>query len=220
MLRLELGPCSAEPPALSLPPPKWIWQSRGGARAWQQPGEGGKEGGRQLGVVGRTFLPLSLANPNPRLQAALQSPGLLRHRARIQPAVGGRKGSLSLARAGGTGRGGRPGRGSGVRTRRAPCTTQREAQLRSPLESQTAELGEPWRPNPSTPTNRWRPGCQRDAETQSGHSSKPVHSSSSPHLLGPPLSCRLTCHYRKKNTRTQQSSSRSPALVPAGTEHP
>lgn len=95
MLRLELGPCSAEPPALSLPPPKWIWQSRGGARAWQQPGEGGKEGGRQLGVVGRTFLPLSLANPNPRLQAALQSPGLLRHRA--HSACSGRKERLPLS---------------------------------------------------------------------------------------------------------------------------
>lgn len=44
-LRLELGPRSAEPPALSLPPPKWIWQSRGGARAWQQPGEGGRQAG-------------------------------------------------------------------------------------------------------------------------------------------------------------------------------
>lgn len=27
MLRLQLGPCSAEPPALSLPLPEWIWRS-------------------------------------------------------------------------------------------------------------------------------------------------------------------------------------------------
>lgn len=41
--------------------------------------EAGRQAGRQLGVMGRTFLPLPSANPNPRLQAALQGPGLLRH---------------------------------------------------------------------------------------------------------------------------------------------
>lgn len=75
---------------------------------------GGREAGRQLGVVGRTFFPLSLANPDPRFQAALQSPGLLRHiTARSQPAVGGRKGSLPLAGAGGQGEVGGQAEGQG-----------------------------------------------------------------------------------------------------------
>lgn len=62
------GPCTAEPPTLQvdLAEPRRC-QGLSAAR-------GGREAGRQLGVVGRAFSPLSLANPDPRLQAALQSP--------------------------------------------------------------------------------------------------------------------------------------------------
>lgn len=172
----------------------------------------GRQAGRQLGVVGRTFLPLSLANPNPVSKLRSRALGCC-VTSRSQPAVGGRKGSLPLARAGGTGRGGRPGRGSGVRTMRAPCTTQTEAQLHP--RSHPGDL---------TPAPQQIDGdqdTQRDAGTQSGTQHQPVHHPhSSPTSWDHLPQCRLICHDRKKNTWTQRSSSRSPALVPGGTEHP
>lgn len=115
-LRLKLGPCSAKPPAPSLPLPKWIWRSQGGARAWQQPGEGERQAG-SWGWWEEPFFPLSLANPDPRFQAALQSPHLLRHC--TQSAHSGRKERLLPCGMGLQGcwrEGGKPGRGSGVRT--------------------------------------------------------------------------------------------------------
>lgn len=50
-LGLELGPVQQ-----SLPPYKWIWQSRGGARACRQPGEGGRQAG-SWGWWEEPFLP-------------------------------------------------------------------------------------------------------------------------------------------------------------------
>lgn len=57
---------------------------------------GGREAGRQLGVVGRTFLSPSLANPIPvsKLRSRVLACCVTE---RSQPAVGGRKGSLLLA---------------------------------------------------------------------------------------------------------------------------
>lgn len=102
MQRLELGPISAETPAPNLPP-----QSESG-RAEEVPGLGssrGREGGRQAGSWGwweEPFFPLSLANPDPRFQAALRALSCC-VTARSQPTVGGRGGSLPQEGTGGTG---------------------------------------------------------------------------------------------------------------------
>lgn len=59
---------SPEPPNL-----KWIWQSQAGARL-AAAGEGGRQAGRQLGVVEEPFFPMSLANPIPVSKLRSRSP--------------------------------------------------------------------------------------------------------------------------------------------------
>lgn len=115
-LRRELGP-----PALSLPHPSGSGRaSRGGARAWQQPGEGGRQAGRQAaGGDGKNLSSPAFSKPESPSPSCTPGPWVAasRHACSLQWA-GGR--APSLARAGGTGRGGGTGPGSGVRTTRAP----------------------------------------------------------------------------------------------------
>lgn len=127
-----------------------------GAGGW------GREAGRQLGVVGRTFSPLSLANPDPPFPSCALEPSLAASQLpHSQPAVGGRKGSLPLAGAGGQKEEGGQAEGQDEDSKGVPDPFQRGAQLCSPLESEKAELGKPQRPNLSTPSNRGPERCLR-----------------------------------------------------------
>lgn len=106
------------PLQLSFPPCKWIWQCRGGAGAWRQPGEGGRQAG-SWGWWEESSLPCLQQTRIPVSKLRSRALGCC-VTARSQPAVGGRTGSLPLAWAWGTGRGGKLGRGSGVRPVGAP----------------------------------------------------------------------------------------------------
>ena len=210
MQRLELGPCSAETPAPSLPP------QSGSGRAKEVPGLGGsrrREGGRQAGSWRwweEPFFPLSLANSGPRFQAALQSPQLLRHC--TQSARGGRKGRLPPS-----GRGWGAGGWWGARQR--VRGEDSEGSLTAPRGKPSwvhpwNHRGLSWESlgdlTPSAPQIDGDHEAQRGAGIQSvTHSSKLAHHSNSKPLS--PSNCKakaswthlchrgLICHCRKKN---------------------
>lgn len=146
---------------------------------------GGRQAGRQLGVVGRAFSPLSSANPDPRFQAALQSPRLLRHCA--QSARSGRKDRLPPS---GLGLGDTERWEAGLRVRgeaRGGSLTPSRGNLSSVYSWSHREQS--WASRgaltPSTSTNRWRPrGPERfwdsTGDTQQQTSSPVIPN---PHLL-------------------------------------